>query len=125
MGSAAHCNSAADRGDRLVKAAARRRKGARVEAEIVARHKALGVHAERYPLSGGSRFRGSSHDVDVYLFGRGAAPLVCEVKARKSGAGFAQLESWLGEYDCLFYAATMPTRWSVCHGGSGRVLLHG
>lgn len=85
-----------------MKAAARRRKGIRIEAEIVARHKALGVHAERYPLSGASRFRGSGHDVDIYLFGRDAAPLVCEVKARKYGAGFAQLESWLGEYACLF-----------------------
>jgi len=48
----------------------RRRKGDRVEREIVDRHKALGIHAERYPLSGASRFRGSAHDIDLYLFGR-------------------------------------------------------
>ena len=79
-----------------------RDKGARAEREIVDRHKTVGVHAERYPLSGGSRFRGSGDDVDVYPLGREAAPFVAEVKARKNGAGFAQLEKWLGEYQVLF-----------------------
>ena len=79
-----------------------RRKGDRLERELVARHKALGIHAERYPLSGASRFRGRGHDVDVYLFDRDAAPIVVEVKARKSGGGFVQLEKWLAEYDALF-----------------------
>jgi hypothetical protein len=79
-----------------------RRKGDRVERELVEQHKALGIHAERYPLSGASRFRGSGHDLDIYACGREQAPLVCEVKARKGGAGFAQLERWLGEYDALF-----------------------
>jgi hypothetical protein len=78
-----------------------RRKGDRVEREVVDRHRALGVHAERYPLSGASRFRGSSHDLDIYALGRDAAPLVAEVKARKTGAGFTTLEKWLGEYDLL------------------------
>ena|SRR5215813_13194472 len=31
-----------------------RRKGDRIERELVERHRALGVHAERYPLSGAS-----------------------------------------------------------------------
>jgi Holliday junction resolvase len=79
-----------------------RRKGNAVERELVERHKALGVHAERYPLSGSSRFRGSGHDLDVYAFGREEAPLVAESKARKDGGGFVQLEKWLGEYDLLF-----------------------
>jgi Holliday junction resolvase len=78
------------------------RKGGRIEREIVALHKDIGVHAERYPLSGASRFRNSGHDVDVYANGRGEAPFVVEVKARKNGAGFATLENWLGEYDALF-----------------------
>ena len=82
--------------------ACHRQKGNRAEREIVERHQALGVHAERYPLSGASRFRGSGHDVDIYPFGRDAAPLVAEVKARKDGLGFAQLERWLAEYDLLF-----------------------
>jgi Holliday junction resolvase len=77
-------------------------KGDRVERELVDRHKILGVHAERYPLSGASRFRGSGHDVDIYLFGRDDAPLVCEVKGRKGGAGFTTLEKWLGDFDVLF-----------------------
>jgi hypothetical protein len=66
------------------------------------RHRALGVHAERYPLSGASRFRGSGHDIDIYALGADEAPLVAEVKGRKNGAGFATLERWLGEYDALF-----------------------
>ena len=82
--------------------ASARRKGSAVEREMVDRHKALGVHAERYPLSGASRFRGSGHDIDLYLFGRDDAPLVAEVKARKNGAGFTTLEQWLGEFDALF-----------------------
>jgi hypothetical protein len=79
-----------------------RDKGGRIEREIVERHQAIGLHAERYPLSGGSRFRGSGHDVDLYLFGRDAAPLVAEVKARKNGSGFTQLEKWLKDYQLLF-----------------------
>ena len=79
-----------------------RQKGNRIEREIVALHLELGVHSERYPLSGASRFRGSGHDIDIYCHGQDAAPLVAEVKARKNGAGFVQLETWLAEYDCLF-----------------------
>lgn len=79
-----------------------RRKGDRIEREIVDRHKALGLHAERYPLSGASRFRGSGHDLDVYLFGRDDAPIVAEVKSRKNGNGFGTLEGWLAEHDALF-----------------------
>ena len=79
-----------------------RQKGARCEREFVERHQAFGVHAERYPLSGASHFRGSGHDVDLYVFGRDEAPLVAESKARKDGGGFKQLEKWLGEFDVLF-----------------------
>jgi Holliday junction resolvase len=79
-----------------------RRKGDRLERELVARHKALGVHAERYPLSGASQFRGSGHDVDVYALGENQAPLIAEVKGRANGAGFAMLGKWLGDYDVLF-----------------------
>jgi Holliday junction resolvase len=79
-----------------------RRKGNRVEREIVQLHKAIGVHAERHPLSGASHFRGSGHDVEIYVFGTDERPLLAEVKSRRSGAGFVTLEKWLGEYDCLF-----------------------
>jgi Holliday junction resolvase len=82
--------------------ASHRRKGNRIEREIVDRHNRLGVHAERYPLSGASRFRGTGHDIDVYLFGRDEAPIVAEVKSRRNGSGFATLERWLAEYDALF-----------------------
>jgi Holliday junction resolvase len=79
-----------------------RRKGDRIEREIVSRHTEIGIKAERYPLSGASRFRGSCHDIDLYPFGTDEGPLVAEVKSRRSGAGFVTLEKWLGEYDCLF-----------------------
>jgi hypothetical protein len=72
-----------------------------VEREVVAKHIEIGVHAERYPLSGASRFRGSGHDLDVYAFGKDQAPLVAEVKSRKNGGGFKQLETWLAEFDLL------------------------
>ncbi len=78
-----------------------RQKSDRIELEIVALHRDLGAEAARLPLSGaaGGRFSG---DVDVYPFGETAAPLVAEVKARKAGAGFVQLERWLGDNDALF-----------------------
>jgi hypothetical protein len=79
-----------------------RQKGDRVEREIVERHGLLGIRAERYPLSGASRFRGSGHDIDIYLFGKDDAPLRAEVKGRKNGAGFVTLENWIGGYDALF-----------------------
>ena len=64
-----------------------RRKGDRAERELVARRRAVGIHADRYPLSGASRFRDSGHDIDLYINGPDAAPTVAEVKARKNSAG--------------------------------------
>jgi Holliday junction resolvase len=74
-----------------------RRVGNTCEREVVDRHRALGIHAERYPLSGASRFHDSGHDVDIYAF----------VKKR---TGFTQLERWLGDTTRCSYAATMPIR---------------
>jgi Holliday junction resolvase len=82
--------------------AGERRKGLRIEREIVQLHTESGIHSERYPLSGASHFRDQGHDIDIYAFGREEAPLVAEVKGRKSGNGFAMLERWLGDYDLLF-----------------------
>jgi Holliday junction resolvase len=79
-----------------------RDKGARIEREIVNAHQEIGVRAERYPLSGGTHFRGSGHDIDIYAFGVDEAPAVAEVKGRKDGSGFTMLERWIGEYDVLF-----------------------
>jgi hypothetical protein len=80
----------------------RRDKGARIEREIVARHLAIGIKAERVRLSGSAHYRGNGCDIDVYAFGPDAAPLVGEVKARGNGEGFAMLERWLGDADILF-----------------------
>jgi hypothetical protein len=79
-----------------------RAKGDRIERELVARHKEIGVHAERYPLSGASRFRGKGHDLDIYPFGADQPPIVAESKGRKDGSGFVTLERWLADYDVLF-----------------------
>jgi hypothetical protein len=79
-----------------------RRKGDQIEREIVNRHREMGIHAERVPLSGAVRYKGNGADVDIYARGRDEAPLVAEIKSRKSGEGFATLDRWLGEYDVLF-----------------------
>jgi len=50
--------------------------------------------AERVPLSGAA---GGSYGGDLIVTG-----MRCEVKARRSGEGFKQLEAWLGENDVLF-----------------------
>ena len=76
--------------------------GARAAREVVALHVGLSSKAERVPLSGASRYQGNGLDIDVYDFGFDPAPLVCEVKSRKSGAGFATLERWVGDADALF-----------------------
>ena len=76
---------------------AQRDKGARREREIVAMHKALGVHAERVGVA-----YAKGHDVDIFWRGVDYGALIAEVKARASGEGFATLERWLGENDLLF-----------------------
>ncbi len=79
-----------------------RDKGQRRERQIVALHVDLGIHAERVPLSGASRYQGNGADLDVYPFSRDGPPLCGEVKARRNGEGFVTLERWLGENDMLF-----------------------
>jgi hypothetical protein len=86
-----------------------RAKGNRAEREIVKLHLEMGIKAERYPLSGASHFRGSGHDIDIYPRDRDC-PLVAEVKARKSGHGFAMQKKWLGEYDLLFLRENLDTQ---------------
>ena len=80
---------------------ASRDKGARRERELVNLHKAAGIPAERVPLSGAVRYQGNGADLDVYPRGRDA-PLVCEVKARANGEGFATITRWLADHDALF-----------------------
>jgi hypothetical protein len=72
--------------------ASQRRRGADIEREIVQRHRELGLHTERVPLRGASRYQNNGADVDIYVFGKEEAPLVSEVKARRGGAGFVTLE---------------------------------
>jgi hypothetical protein len=79
-----------------------RAKDDRIERELVALYKAIGIHCERYPLSSASRFRGAGHDLDVYVLGKECAPLLA--RGRKNGAGFTTLEKWLADHDLLFDA---------------------
>lgn len=71
-----------------------KRKGDRIEREIVHLHKEIGIPAQRVPLSGaaGGRFSG-----DVWI-----EDMKAEVKARAEGSGFKTLERWLGSNDLLF-----------------------
>ena len=80
--------------------AMQRNKGARVERDIVNRHKALGVHAERVPQSGASAYT-HDYDVDLYPFGEEAGALVAEVKANQ-GTLPKTIMKQLGEADLLF-----------------------
>jgi len=87
---------------------ASRDKGARRERQIVHMHTALGVPAERMPLSGAQRYRGNKTDVDVTVI-PGRPPWECEVKARATGTGFTTLERWLGDADALFLVRDRST----------------
>jgi hypothetical protein len=92
-------------------------KGNRVEREIVSRHKALGIHLERYAVSGAGRFRGGRHYVDIYSFGD-KAPAVAKLKGRKAGPGFAILGRLLSKHAALFLRrnngdALVPLPWRV------------
>jgi hypothetical protein len=49
-------------------------KGNRVERELVALHREVGIFCERYPLSGASRFRGSAARSGKGALGRVSAP---------------------------------------------------
>ena len=61
-----------------------RRKGDRIERELVHRHRELGLRCERVPMSGACRYRGDSHDLDLYLDGPDAPPAAFESKARQT-----------------------------------------
>lgn len=83
-----------------------RDKGARVERYIVQKHKDIGVHAVKVPLSGATGYR-NAEDVDVYpnpSKGRvftTDSPLIAEVKAKQSLVP-KSLISAMGEADLLF-----------------------
>jgi len=72
-----------------------KRKGNRIEREIVNLLNEAGIHAERVPLSGqvGGSFAG-----DIIIEGMYRA----EVKARASGSGYTVIERWKGDNDILF-----------------------
>ena len=75
--------------------AGHRRKGSRIEREVVALHNGRGIACKRVPLSGAAPgFKGDLTQI--------AHKFTAEVKARKNGQGWATIESWLGTHDLLF-----------------------
>ncbi len=85
---------------------ASRDKGSKMEREIAAKLSEAGVPSRRVIGSGAyggldSRLAG---DLQIGTYGPqdgGGWLLTGEVKARKGGAGFTQLEGWLGDNDLL------------------------
>ena len=73
-----------------------KRKGYRIEHEIVERLRAVGIPAERVPLSGAA---GGTFAGDIKI---GIGNYRAEVKGRGEGAGFKMLERWLGSNELLF-----------------------
>ena len=69
-----------------------RNKGARIEREIVHLHQDAGIPAEKI-----SRARYTGPDLKI------ADQFLAEVKARKTGEGFKQLEAWLGDEAALLF----------------------
>ena len=71
-----------------------KRKGYRVENELVKYLVKKGIDAKRQPLSGAlSDF---PHDIQI-----NNPRLIVEVKARKSGSGFKTILNWMGKADVL------------------------
>jgi hypothetical protein len=82
----------------------RKRKGTRVEAEIVKHLETARIPARRVPLSGALKFQRASVAGDLegdVVIGPPGRELRAEVKSRRGGAGFATLEGWLGTLDVL------------------------
>lgn len=75
-----------------------RDKGARREREVVNALRALGIKAERVPLSGAAHYQSKGHDIDVYPHGC-ETPIVGEIKGRKKFP--AWLRGWLADNDFL------------------------
>ena len=98
---------------------ARRAKGDRIERELVHRHEEIDVRAERYPLSGASRFRGTGHDLDIYAFGREQAPIVAEVKVARTVQASLRSNAGSATTTPYFSAAIMLTPLFACPGASG------
>jgi Holliday junction resolvase len=80
-----------------------RDKGGRVERELVQKLRDAGFpDTFRVPLSGAAE--GFKGDINIKICNRkiDSETLVAEVKARKDGTGFKQLEDWKGDHDYLF-----------------------
>lgn len=75
-------------------ASSSKRKGYRVENELVKYLNKKGVDAKRQPLSGA--LADFPHDISIYK-----PPFILEVKARKNGTGFKTILNWMGKADAI------------------------
>tara|TARA_R100000544_G_C2169051_1_gene31316 strand:+ start:148 stop:510 length:363 start_codon:yes stop_codon:yes gene_type:complete len=73
---------------------ASKRKGYRVENELVKYLNRKGIDAKRQPLSGA--LADFPHDISIKN-----PNLILEVKARKTGSGFKTILNWMGKADAL------------------------
>lgn len=78
-----------------------KRKGDRLERELVHAHRKLGVEAARSTLP--YQAGGEDPEVDLVLTGPAIGRLVAQVKGR--GDGFRRLYAWLGDLGALFIRA--------------------
>ena len=92
---------------------ASRQKGDRTERALVGMFKEWGFDAERVPLSGAA---GGSYTGDIICTDPDLGRMVCEVKARASGAGFVTLERWMGDNDMLILKRDRQTPMFVLSG---------
>ena len=76
-----------------------KRKGDRIEREIVNKHLAAGIPSWKVPLSGAI---GGSLAGDVRVGPQGLDQLRGEAKGRANGAGFVTIKRWLKDMDLLF-----------------------
>ena len=80
-----------------------RLKGSEGEREVVQLHRAMGIDAERVPLSDAMAYQENGEDGDVHVQGRGEAPLACQVKRQATDAGWKTLLGQLGDASMLFF----------------------
>lgn len=76
-------------------------KGSRIEREIAQMFKELGFYAMRVDEKMGQLGKTQSCDVDVYIDGTDKPPWKVEIKARRNGEGFKNLDAWLANNELL------------------------
>jgi len=103
-----------------------RDKGSRIERELAAKISDAGIPTRRVIGRGAhggidDRLRG---DLQIGVLDGGHWLLTGEVKARKDGAGFVQLERWLGDNDLLLLKRNNAAPMAVLPWNTFQALLY-